>query len=293
MSTLARAGAASAASATTRLTGWSGDSRYFAFREADEIRPDDLVDVLRGRLAGVIFRGVVSPETCGQLTARFWDSPARKRRGVEAPGFYLGTYHYHKPTRQYLDESEEVAAALASVLDVPNEPVGLVRAALSSALGREDMTLRLAQHEGRQACQALLRSWHGAGTFALAPHEDRSQCTEPKQADFEIQRAADHQVMALNVCIENGGGGRLAMWNIQPDEECRRRLGVHYTGSPYPIETLEGIEMMWVDIRPGDVYLFNGGLVHAVEPNSNPAERRTTLACLFSFIDEHTVVSWT
>jgi hypothetical protein len=249
--------------------------------------------VLSGTVAGVVFRGTITPDTCVELAARFWSSPARRTRGAEAPGHYLGSYHYHKPTAQYLHESAEVAAALDEVLDVPGDPVSVFYRGLDEALGAQNATVRLARHGGRSACRALLRSWHGQGEYALAPHEDLSQCTEPQQADFEIQRVTDHHAVALNGCLENGNGGRLAYWNIQPDEASKRRLGLHYSGSPYPLDSLEGIELQWVEIGVGDIYVFNGAHVHAVEPNTGADLRRTTLAGLLGFVDDTTVVSWT
>lgn len=275
------------------LTGWSGDPDYFAFRYYDSFRPEAVLDVLHGRVAGVMFRGMVSAAACAELTARFWASPARRRRGVEAPGFYLGAYHYHKTTAAYLAESVAVATELDAVLAVPGDPLGHFYAGLAGALAAEGARVRRASRGGRLACRALLRSWHGDGEFALAPHEDLAQCGEPKQADFEIQRVARYHVAALNICLENGPGGGLAYWNIQPDEQCKRALGLHYTGSPYPVHSVDGIELQSVDVRPGDVYVFNGAHVHAVRPCTDPTTRRTTLAGILGFVDETDVVTWT
>jgi hypothetical protein len=275
------------------LTGWRGDAEYFRFREYHEYQPDAVVDVLRGRVAGVMFRGIVTPQTCAAIAERFWASQDRRTRGAEAPGYYLGTYHYHRTTQDYLDDTERVRGALDAVLDVPDDPLTMFYGGLAEALAGQDVTVRLAEHDGRQACRGLLRSWHGQGQYALAPHEDLSQCSEPKQADFEIQRVVGHHAVALNISLENGEGGRLAYWNIRPDLECRRRLGLHWTGSPYPPETLEGIDMQWIDVNAGDVYVFNGAHVHAVEPNLDPVMRRTTLAGILGFVDDTTVVSWT
>jgi hypothetical protein len=276
-----------------KLTGWSGGTDYFTVREYRTFDPQAVIDVLRGRVAGVIFRGMVAPDSCAALSDRFWNSPDRARRSSEAPSYYLGTYHYHKTTAEYLDESERTAAALERVLDVPGDPVTTVYGGLAEALAAEGTTVRPARQGSREACRALLRSWHGDGRYALEPHEDRAQCTEPKQADFEIQRVLDHQITALNICLENGDGGRLLLWNIQPDDASKRELGLHHTGSPYPTETLEGIECRRLDIAAGDVYLFNGSHVHAVEPNVSRDSRRTTLAGILGFVDDHTVVSWT
>ncbi|GGT53222.1 hypothetical protein P6B95_40925 [Streptomyces atratus] len=275
------------------VTGWSGDADYFSFPEHHEFRPEPVVDVLRGRRAGVIFRGMVARDVCAELAARFWDSPDRERRSTEAPSYHLGAYHYHKTTEHYLDESERGAAALDKVLDLPDDPLTTFYTGLAEELAPEGVDVRLARHHGRTASRGLLRSWHGDGRYALDPHEDRSQCTEPRQADFEIQRVVDHEVCALNICLEKGDGGRLLVWNIQPDDASKRRMGLHHTGSPYPTRTLDGIECRWIDVHPGDVYVFNGSHVHAVEPNSDPGTRRTTLAGIFGFIDDGTVVSWT
>ncbi|MFF4016048.1 hypothetical protein [Streptomyces sp. NPDC001843] len=276
-----------------RLTGWSGDTDYFLFREYATFEPQAVLDVLHGRVAGVMFRGMVEPGTCSALAERFWASPARKTRGVEAPGHFLGAYHYHKTTKAYLDETAEVAAAFDDVLAVPDDPLTLFHEGLNRALAEEGARARLARHDGREACRGLLRSWHGRGEYALAPHDDLAQCTEPQQADFEIQKVAAYQPAALNICLENGDGGRLAYWNIRPDDSCKRALGLHYTGSPYPLDTLEGIELQWVEVHAGDVYVFNGAHVHAVEPNTDPELRRTTLAGILGFVDDQTVVSWT
>ncbi|XRQ09025.1 hypothetical protein ACN3XK_73200 [Actinomadura welshii] len=275
------------------LTGWSGGTDYFRFPEYQEFRPDAVVDVLRGRVAGVMFRGMVPPQTCAELARRFWASPERRRRGVEAPGYYLGAYHYHRTTEDYLDRSERVAAAIDHVLDVPGDPLTAFYGGLARVLADEGGTVRLAEHRGRKACRGLLRSWHGTGEYSLEPHEDLSQCTEPKQADFEIQRVVDHHSVALNICLENGDGGGLAFWNIRPDLSSRRRLGLHYTGSPYPLETLDGIDKLRIKVGPGDVYVFNGAHVHAVEHGTDPSQRRTTLAGILGFIDDKTLVSWT
>jgi hypothetical protein len=226
------------------------------------------------------------------MSARFRASPERKARGADAPGYYLGAYHYHKTTDQYLTEAGASRAALATVLDTPDDPLDLFHRGLTEALGADGVQFRVAAHDGREASRAIIRSWHGQSEYALAPHEDIGQCTEPRQSDFEIQRVTGHQVVAMNMCLDNGLGGRLAVWNIRPDEATRRRLGLHHTGSPYPLDALEGFDSIWLDVRPGDIYVFNGAHVHAVEPETGD-ESRLTLSAILGFIDDETVVSWT
>jgi aspartate/methionine/tyrosine aminotransferase len=278
-----------------RLTGWQGGPEYFRFLEYDRFEPDPVVDVLRGRVAGVIFRHVIEPTAAAELLRRFWDSPARRQRVGEvckSQGCYLGTYHYHKPTRTYLEETAAIAAHLAEVLDIPNEPSRGFRDRLGARLAEQGVTLRLAQKDGLPACPAHIRYWNTTGDFALQPHEDRSQCREPRQADFEIQRTVNHAVCAVNMCLENGEKGRLVYWNIVPDDDSKTRLGVYYSGCPYPPGVLADIDSIWLDVRPGDIYVFNGHHIHGVE--SMPASsKRTTLSWLMGFCDDRTVVTWT
>lgn len=275
------------------LTGREGDSTYFQFEECGELRPELIVDVLRGRLAGVVFRGVVPRATCTELTSRFLNSPARRARGADVPGEFIGAFHYTKTTDDYLDEAAAVREALNEVLDIPASPLALLWQGLAEVLARDGVELRLARHGEREACPVILRSWTGEAEFALAPHEDLGQCTEPGQAGFEIQRAVEHHIVAMNICLENGAGGRLVVWNIQPDLESRYRLGLHYTGHPYPLESLDGFDAVSLDVHPGDIYLFNGAHIHAVEPSGDPAVRRITMSGLLGFIDSRTVVTWT
>jgi hypothetical protein len=275
------------------LSGWSGEADYFRFAEFDGFVPAAVVDVLRGRCLGAVFRAAVSARTCEEVAARFWASQRALSRGGEAPVRYLGAYHYHKATQVYLDECEEIASAIDDALAVTDDPIAMFYGGLGRTLGDQGVTVRRAEHDGRRACRGVLRSWFGRGDFALVPHEDRGQCREPGQADFEIQRVLSHCLCALNICLENGVGGRLRIWNIQPDDASKRQLGTFYSGSPYPVGALEGIDSLWLEVGQGDVYVFNGSHVHAVEPTTISGARRTTLSGLFGFIDSTTVVSWT
>jgi len=278
---------------TRPLTGWSGNEDYFTFREYDEFVPEAVLDVLDGKVAGVMFRGMVAPGVAANISERFWSSPHRKVRGVEAPGYYIGAYTWNKPTKQYLDEAEEVNPILRDLLDVPNDPMKQFYAGLGRVLAERDAVVRPAVHEGREAAVALFRSWHGRGAFALDPHDDDSQCSDPQMADYERNGVFGKPVAALNICLENnGGGGRLVYWNVQPDLESKRRLDVEFTGSPYPQESLEGFDAKWIEVRSGDVYVFNGAHVHAVEPNTTEQQTRTTLAAMMAYLDDHNVVTW-
>jgi hypothetical protein len=281
--------------APARLTGWRGGPDYFRFAEYDTFDPDPVLDVLRGRVLGVVYRSVIDPAAATELVRRFWASPIRKRRGgevCESLGYYVGAYHYHKPTDTYLTESAQIAAEMDAVLDVPNEPSKDFRARLGARLAAEGIAFRLSAKDGRPGCPVLIRHWNATGAFALQPHEDASQCREPRQADFEIQRTLDYTITAVNMCLENGAGGRLVIWNVVPDDESKTSLGLYYSGSPYPEEVVEGIDSIWLHVRPGDIYVFNGTHVHGVEASADGG-KRTTMAWNMGFCDDRTVVTWT
>ncbi len=274
----------------SQLTGWQGDPEYFRFLEYDRFDPGPVVDVLRGKVAGVIFRAVIDTDTVRELVSRFWKSSARKP--WDGVGYYLGAYHYHKPTETYLDESAEIAEYLDSVLDVRNEPSRWFRDRLHKRLSEDGVTLRLAEKDGRHAGQVFLVHWNATGHYALQPHEDLSECREPGQADFEIQRTTNYAPCAVNMCLENGDRGRLIYWNIIPDDASKKKLNVYYSGSPYPREALADIDSIWLQVGPGDIYVFNGGHVHGVEATTDTG-KRTTLLFRIGFCDDKTVVTWT
>lgn len=276
-----------------RLTGWCGRREYFRFAEHDELAASPIIDVLRGRQLGVVFRDVVPVATRAAMVSRFLMSPARRRRGADAPGEYLGAYHYAKLTDEYLDQSEAVRPDLETAMDVPGEPLARMRQLLREGLAAEGVDFRLAQHVGREACVGVFRSWLGQREFALEPHEDLGQCQDPRQEGFEIQQVASNQIVAFNICLDNGSDGSLVVWNLRPDEATRDRAGVRYTGSPYAAEWLIDHERLSLDVRPGDIYLFNGAHVHAVESVRDGGAHRVTLSGVMGFASSDTVVTWT
>ncbi|GAA1959389.1 hypothetical protein [Amycolatopsis minnesotensis] len=271
------------------VTGRRGGAEFFHFAERDEFDPALVVEVLRGQRLGVLFRDVIPAGARKNTTAKFWDSPSRRHRPGE-PSHYVGAYHWNKPVRTYLAEAAEVRADVEEILDVPDSPWKSFRDGLSGELAKDSATLRAAGMDGAAACPALLRAWTGAGAFSLAPHDDLAQCRDPRQAGFEIQRAVDREICAVNMCVEHEEGGRLVLWDIRPDDECRARLGLEHTGFGYPAELLEPFDELRLDIRQGDVYVFNGAHVHAVDETHG---NRTNISFLMGFVDERTVVTWT
>lgn len=265
------------------------DPEFFRFDELHEFDPDRVLDVLRGRQLGVIFRDAIPPAVRDEMTTRFWDSPGLTRRTGE-PSYHVGTYHWNKPVDTYLAETSKVTEDVMALLDVEGSPWHDFRDRMNERLAREGGRLRLAEMGGEKACPALVRAWNKEGEFALEPHEDEAQCRDPRQAGFEVQQVLRYEPCATNMCIEHQGGGRLVLWNIRPDDESRRRFGIEHSGFSYPPETLRGIDRLTVDIRPGDLYVFNGRHVHAVDATRG---NRTAVSFLLGFIDDHTVATWT
>jgi hypothetical protein len=272
------------------ITGYQPDAAYFRFAEYAEFDPARVLEVLQNRLLGVMFRGVIGSAARQAVSQRFWDSQ-RTRRREDAPSYFLGSYSYDKSASAYLDESAQVAPSVAAVLGTGDgSPWHWFRSRVADELRRQGMCLRTAAMDGRQACPALIRSWDAAGEFSLRPHEDMAQCLDPRQAGFEVQRVAKYEICAVNICLANGTGGRLVIWNIQPDSACRKRLGMEFTGYPYPVPALAEFSERRIDVRPGDLYVFNGSHVHAVEANQGT---RTNLTFFMGFRDAQTVITWT
>lgn len=277
-------------SGSGRVTGWQGSDSYFRMAELDHLEPGAVLDVLRGDVAGVVVRGFLDAHAGRLLAARFLRHPLAVVRSDDAAGRYLGAYSYGRSIDDYLDETERLEAAIEELLGDEVCAWDAFRSMLRAHLLGQGVRFRRAEHGGRRAALGAARHWTGDGSFALVPHEDRSQCCQPAQAGFEIQRATEFEVCAANLCLVNGGGGRLAYWNVKPDDDTRQALGTWYSGGPYPDPSLSGIDRLSLDVNPGDLYVFNGAHVHAVEQTCGP---RVVVSSLLAFVAEDEVVTWT
>lgn len=262
----------------------------FPFLEFEQFDPKGIVRVLDGQAAGVIFRKFLSTQDCAKIAENFWAHPSRYARAKDAPAEYVGTYHYRKPLDRYFSEVDRFASTMDQLFRGLENPHAKIISALATETGA---TVRPAQHDGRSAGAFVMRSWNNSGDFALDPHEDEAQCRDPLQAGFEIQDAARNPLAALNLCLENGSGGRLFYWNVIPSDVDRDQLGLTITGSPYPIESLDGIERQVVQIEQGDLYCFNGKAIHAVGALAGGTGTRATIAFLMARLNQNTIVYWT
>jgi hypothetical protein len=205
----------------------------------------------------------------------------------------LGTYHYAKDLGVYFREAAETRPALASVFGGTGDFYKRIMSGVAEVLRSEGVAMRVAEHDGMKGGEFVMRSWSGSGSFALAAHDDGAQLTARKQAGFEIQRVVENPVCAVNLCLENGDGGELVYWNVEPDGATRKALGVEETGYPYAAEILGEFDRIELPVHTGDAYFFNGKLVHAVRAQSREGQYRSTISLLMGFRDPKTVIYWT
>ena len=279
------------------ITGASLPMEAFQLLETDIVDANAIADVLDGKRLGVICRDVVAPRDRAAICDNFWRHEGRYTRGSDAPAEYLGAYHYAKPTALYLEQSQAANAVLPALFEGVTNPVAAMKDVLSAELTRRSRRLRAARHDGLEACAFVMRSWSGTKSFALAPHEDAAQCTDPLQAGFEIQEAAAANALAaVNICLQNGDGGTLRLWNIRPDTASRAALGLAITGSPYPLPAIASFPFIDVPIRAGDLYVFDGRFLHAVtslDGAGGATGQRATIAFLMAHLGGSETICWT
>lgn len=280
-----------ASAVLNRLSGSSVQPSDFVIREFDALDPAEIQKVLDGESIGCIFRKVVPLADCRRVTENFWNHPGLRQRDDAVPAWYLGTYHYGRTLQAYLDAAEESRHTLHDVFDGARNLFAQVMEPLGARLSSQGVALRPAAHEGREACEFVMRSWSGRGQFALQPHEDAAQLSCRTQAGFEIQQVAA-PLVAVNICLENSGGGELHYWNVRPSAEARGALGLAETGYPYPLESVDGIERLVLPVGPGDIYFFDGRYVHAVASQNDPVSHRATISFLMGYKDAETAIYW-
>lgn len=265
---------------------------FFRLEERVGFDPDFATSVLRGELACVVFRGHCPADECRSWLSEFVDHPLTRARTGDAIGRYLGTYHWGKRQDEYLEECRTMGPAVDEFLEAigPENSWRRFERSLGDHLEAESVMLRPANWAGVKSATPLIRAWYGQGSFSLIPHEDMAQCSDPAQSGFEIQDTLAHSVCSVNMCIGNEGGGQLILWDRIPSDNDRRALGTEFTGGPYPTGFVAGVSRIELDVREGDLYIFNGSLVHAV---ASTVGQRATVSCLIGFRSQEEVVMWT
>ena len=118
----------------------------------------------------------------------------------------------------------------------------------------------------------------------------------PSHASPDVRR---HVPVAVNLYVSMPEvGGEVEIWNICPNDDCRRRLGIEHRGHPYPPESLRRHNSILLRVRSGDCVFFNGGLVHAVRgagvlDDNSLGDARINLTFFTGIKDDETIIWWT
>jgi len=270
------------------------DSIDSFFRVEDRLEyDDDLVrSVLDGALAAVVFRKYAPTEECEELLASFLTNPSTRVRHGDATGRYLGTFHWRKTKEDYLADSDAIVDAVDAIVGRFGGASSWRKfeESLRQNLARDGVTLRRATWDGSEVASPLVRAWDGVGEYSLIPHDDLAQILDERQRGFEAQDVASYTSCAANLCFANGSDGNLVLWDYIPTREDRVAFGTELEGGPYPPSAVQGHKRIDVRIGPGDLYIFNGALVHAVGATR---EQRATISTLLGFSSRSTVLLWT
>jgi L-isoleucine 31-dioxygenase len=161
---------------------------------------------------------------------------------------------------------------------------------LEKIFANKGMVFRSARFKSIPAGYATLRRWLDNGQMALMPHDDTAQLLCAEKDGFEIAKAK--HVVSYNAAVEaNDKGGLLKVWNLNPNDQCREKLGLVGTGYPYPLAELEEVESMTVQLFEGDVYFLNSSFIHGV--SSLLEGRRLSAGRFIGKVSGDTVVYWT
>lgn len=205
----------------------------------------------------------------------------------------IGSSQFSKNGSQYMRESNKAFDDLEQLLinippDVADEL--FLTSLCERYFLKQNIHFGPSRHKHGHACMATFRRWLDNGSMSLMPHEDKAQLTCAAADHYEIHRAPI--VIAQNLCIEGTEhGGELVIWNIQPDDACRRQFDVVKTGYPYPPESLEDIECLEIKLNPGDIYFMNASCLHGVKNVINGS--RLTAGRFIGHIPNNKVVYWT
>ena len=280
-----------------QLQGIVHPDSYFQIVERNELDWQLWLDVLQGKVAGAIFRGILNQELCQQISHNFWHSPSLRQTadGIQAHyKAFLGP-SLSKPLDVYFDQAERTRKDVQGLFANTGDFFQFLLGSIGKHLADQGCSLRVAEHNGRKAGECRMRSWANTntGTFVFAPHDDVGMLKSPHLQDFEIGQLVNNRVVGVNICLENGEGGDIHYWNISPNDECRKALGFKYDGFGYPVAALADFDKIVLPICKGDIYLFDLTKVHAVGCQTKEGGERLSISWYMGFCDPTTVIYWT
>ncbi|BFI44324.1 hypothetical protein YKD1_07430 [Yersinia pseudotuberculosis] len=249
--------------------------------------------LLSGQLAAYCVRSFTPLEDRLCIVKNFWNSTARVPRygvgegGVE--GYFVGASHIEKTTQEYLDQVQYYRQSVNDLFQGTSDPLARMR----DELKKGSLNIRAATHEGCLAGDAKAVCWNNIGEFLLLPHDDLAQLSDNRQKGFEIQQI--ERVIAANFYAEMPDlGGQLKVWNIEPDNISRQRLGLRHSGFPYPVALLHDHVDLVISVEAGDLVLLNGNLIHAVLGGTDTTARlRLLVTCFMGILPTAELVWWT
>ena len=178
------------------LSGRSLPRDAFAYSEAVNL-PDahTLRKLLHGTAVAHVVHDYLSQQECERLKKAILDTSEAYERDDDVGAREIGCGHYGKTTEEYFTKGKN---GLAMARIYQGSGVNLeerMSVDIQRALD-PGVILRPALHHGQSAQHLRTAAWQCDGAYALRPHEDISQMSDPRQAGFEIQ--AVQTIVATN-----------------------------------------------------------------------------------------------
>jgi len=272
-----------------RLTGRSLPSDRFQFGVVERVPSSGWKRIARGQQVGEVVKGFLTSEESSRIVDNFLNSPSLRQRTDGVPGETLGVDLYRSAPRDYVQKTLELKSDMsrlfAGTVPVPQH----LRDSLQRTMPAGSV-VRPAIHAGIEYNAVRGIRWTDNGKHSLKFHDDQAQLRDPRQSEMETSRI--EWPVAFNVYPSvSESGGALVVYNIAPDDASRERLGLQWTGYPYPEEMLEGYEQLTVYPEPGDLVILSGRFIHGVTGigGSTP---RILLNHFGGFVDRKTFVTW-
>ncbi|WP_444626238.1 2OG-Fe(II)-dependent halogenase WelO5 family protein [Flavobacterium columnare] len=246
-----------------------------------------------------VVRNFLKVDYCDDVKNEFLsilsDTNGGNRSKDFVPVLQIGATQFTKSSTYYLEECESTKKNIDRLIDsIKNSEVRedfLLEKSLEEEFLNRGFIFKPSSFEGKEVNPFTIRQWTNSNDkgLSLLPHEDLSQLNLAKLDGYEIGDVKT--VIACNLCLSNSKGGELIIWNIDPDIELKKSLGVENSGYPYPIEMLNDVEHISININPGDLYFINANFIHAVKEIQG--NERITLGRFMGFCSDDTIVYWT